>query len=258
MMHSITFGEKNSYDEWKIVPTSRPVINPPAKKKKTLEIPGANGSLDISDSLTGFPVFENRTGSIEFVVLNDFNLDNYQYQWDAIYHDILGYLHGEKMEVRLEDEPGYFYQGGLTVNSWKSDKNNSTITIDYDLQPYRYANQSSIDNWLWDPFNFTKDYIAPMKFGNIQVNGTVVREYESTLFGNAPLMPEIHVTTDSSLTVTVQTPADDLADGKKIYTKTFTSTGVYKIYELTLYKASVKYTFTGNGVVSIKFYRGYL
>lgn len=321
MMHSVTFGDKNSYDEWRIVPTSRPVINPPAKKKKTLEIPGANGSLDISDSLTGFPVFENRTGSIEFIVLNDFNYDPVaeweaydtetgtiaehrhnkdskfkwtnggimvfvqaarnisvgdtitmdsnvkpaelpiwidQYQWDEVYHDVLRHLHGEKMEVRLEDEPGYFYEGGITVNSWKSDKANSTITIDYDLQPYRYANEGSTDNWLWDPFNFTKDYIAPMKFAGIQVDGTEERVYEAALFGNAPLMPELLITTDTGMTVTVQTPAEDLADGKKSYTKTFTQTGNYKIYELTLYKTSVKYTFTGSGTVSIKFHRGYI
>lgn len=261
MMHSVTFGDKNSYDEWKIVPTSRPVINPPALKKKTLDIPGANGSLDISSSLTGFPVFENRTGSIEFVVLNDFDLDNYNnYRWEQVYHDILGHLHGEKMELRLEDEPGYFYKGRMSVNDWKSNKDHSQITIDYDLQPYRFSNHSSIDNWLWDPFNFTKDYIASAKFANIVVDGTTVREYEEMLWGNAPVMPELQITNadpNSTMTVIMQTPADDLADGKRIVTKQF-STGTHTIYELTIYRTSVKYTFIGNGTVSIIFHRGYL
>lgn len=275
MMHAVLVSDGKTRDEYnrliytdlyerfKIVPTSRPVINPPAKKKKTLEIPGANGSLDISSALTGFPVFENRTGSIEFVVLNDFNLDNYRYDWQEIYHDVLDLVHGEMMFLKLEDEPGYYYKGGLTVNSWKSDKNNSTITIDYDLQPYRFADKMSSDAyWLWDPFNFERDYIGKGLFGNITVPDpdtgatTVERTFNSAdidWFGNAPLMPELEVIGDVTVTMEV--------DGKSV-TKRFntpTKTTYYKIYELTIYKADiVKYTISGTGKVSINFYKGYL
>ena len=315
-MHSVTFGDKNSYDEWRMVPTSRPVITPPAVKKKTLEIPGANGVLDISSSLTGFPVYENRTGSIEFVVLNDWDYngvaeaaadvetgptaiyDHYKYDrfrwidewyeaiktirigdrfvldlnikptkkpawatgyhWEHIYHEILGYLHGEQMRLALEDEPGYFYTGRMSVNDWKSDKDHSKITINYDLQPYRYGNIASTDDWLWDPFNFEKDYITKNKYADIQVNGTVTRVYEAELWGDAPVMPELKITNSTStpMTVTMQLPAEDHA-GIKTVTKTF-PTGTHTIYEATIYKSSVKYTFTGKGFVSIRFYRGYL
>lgn len=72
MYHSVTFGDKNTWDDWRLVPASRPVFNPPAQKVKTLEIPGGDGVIDLSQSLTGYPVYQNRTGSIEFIVMNDF------------------------------------------------------------------------------------------------------------------------------------------------------------------------------------------
>ena len=73
MYHSVTFGDKNTWDDWRLVPASRPVFNPPAQKVKTLEIPGGDGVIDLSQSLTGYPVYQNRTGSIEFIVMNDFS-----------------------------------------------------------------------------------------------------------------------------------------------------------------------------------------
>lgn len=59
-------------DDWRLVPASRPLFNPPAQKVKTLDIPGGDGVIDLSQALTGYPVYQNRTGSIEFIVMNDF------------------------------------------------------------------------------------------------------------------------------------------------------------------------------------------
>ena len=66
LYHSITFGDKNTWDDWRLVPASRPLFNPPAQKVKTLDIPGGDGVIDLSQALTGYPVYQNRTGSIEF------------------------------------------------------------------------------------------------------------------------------------------------------------------------------------------------
>lgn len=30
MYHSITIGEKNTWDDWHLIPTSRPLVNPPS------------------------------------------------------------------------------------------------------------------------------------------------------------------------------------------------------------------------------------
>ena len=127
MYHSITFGDKNTWNDWHLVATSRPVFNPPSLKRKTLDIPGGDGLIDVSEALTGYPVYNNREGSFEFAVMNDY------WEWQEAYSSISDYIHGQKMIAFLEDDPSYYYEGRFTVSNWKSDKNYSLITIDYDV-----------------------------------------------------------------------------------------------------------------------------
>ncbi len=169
MYHSITFKiaesyvtdgeERNTWDDWHLVPTSRPVVNPPSVKTKYVDIPGGNGSLDLTTVLTKQPLYGQRTGSWEFLVMNDYE------PWDVIYRKIMDYIHGMRVQVFPEDEPGYYYEGRISVNNWKSDVHNSYITLDYTLDPYKkWALTSSDENWLWDPLDLEDGIILPVAF----------------------------------------------------------------------------------------------
>lgn len=184
MYHSVTFGEKNTWDDWRLVPSSRPVFNPPPQKVKTLDIPGGNGLIDLSESLTGYPLYENRTGSMEFIVMNDFK------RWHNAYSDIMDYLHGQTMRAVLEDDPGYFYEGRFSVNQWKSEKDWSRIVIDYSVGPYKWTQLSSVDYWLWDPFNFQNGVVSAVMFKNIAVTTSkITHRLEASMLGRAPVCP---------------------------------------------------------------------
>lgn len=188
MYHSITFGEKNTWEDWRLVPASRPVFNPPAQKTKLLEIPGEDGVIDLSQALTGYPVYQNRTGSVEFIVMNGFK------PWHMAYSDIMDYLHGQTLRAVLEDDPEYFYEGRFTVNAWKSEKDWSRIVIDYNVGPYKWSVLSSIDDWLWDPFNFQNGIIRTTLFKNILVTSTPKDLHlDAALFGRAPVCPRFLV-----------------------------------------------------------------
>ena len=141
-----------------------------------------------SQALTGYPVYQNRTGSIEFIVMNGFK------PWHMAYSDIMDYLHGQNMRAVLEDDPEYFYEGRFAVNAWKSEKDWSRIVIDYDVGPYKWSVLSSIDDWLWDPFNFQNGVIRAAIFKNIAVStATTTRRLDAALFGRAPVCPRFIV-----------------------------------------------------------------
>ncbi len=200
MYHSITFGDKNTWDAWHLVPTSRPVFNPPAQKVKKLDIPGGDGVIDLSQALTGYPVYQNRTGSFEFIVPNGFEPWKAgkieKTPWHTVSSDIMDYLHGQSMRAVLEDDPEYFYEGRFAVNAWKSEKDWSRIVIDYDVGPYKWSVLSSIDDWLWDPFNFQNGVIRAKLFKSIAVStSTLTRHLEAALFGRAPICPSFIVST---------------------------------------------------------------
>lgn len=253
MYHSVTFGDKNTWDDWRLVPASRPVFNPPAQKVTTLEIPGGDGVIDLSQSLTGYPVYQNRTGSIEFIVMNDFK------PWHMAYSDIMDYLHGQRLRAILEDDPEYFYEGRFVVNNWKSEKDWSRITIDYDVGPYKWSVLSSTDDWLWDPFNFQNGVIRPALFKNIAVT-TDKRtiKLEAALFGRAPVCPQFFVTSSDQRGVHIHfiNPALGLDETKLL------TDGTIQFPELVFFGgqgATLElWCDTGTGTVSVDFRVGRL
>ena len=135
MYHSITFGKndvwKNTWDDWHLIPKTRPVFNPPQIKTHYIETTGGDGVIDLTESLAGRPTFGNRTGSFEFYVDNDFK------DWAHLYSELLEQFHGQQLMAILEDDPSYYYFGRFSVNNWKSEAARSSIVIDYNVDPYK-------------------------------------------------------------------------------------------------------------------------
>lgn len=132
MYHSITLGTKNTWDDWHLVSKERSSIALPVYREKTLELSARDGVLDISESLTGAPVYNNSEGDWEFQVMNDYK------DWVQLMSEIMEYVHGKTLMVILEDDPGYYYKGLITVKEWQSNSPRSTITIHYSLLPTKY------------------------------------------------------------------------------------------------------------------------
>jgi len=158
----------HTWNTWHLIPSSRPVVVPPPVKTKSVEIPGADGQLDLTDILAGAPLYGNRSGSFELIVDQDF----YDYErklwipywnWATAYQTIMGILHGQRMYMILEDDPGYYYSGRFSVNAWKSNKDYSSITINYDIDPFKTSVNGTADDWLWDPFDFETGYINELE-----------------------------------------------------------------------------------------------
>lgn len=198
MYHSVIFGDKNTWDDWQLVPQTRPFFAPPAPKVKTVDIPGGDGLIDLTESLTGYPVYSNRTGSIDFIVVNDFYepVSSHE-EWFKVYSRIMNYIHGQKMIAYLEDDPDWYYEGRFSVGSWKSGKNYSEITINYDVGPYKWSKKTfreeveEYSNWLWDPFSFV-DGVIWSNFNDITItagDGWKKYEFKTDLIGRAPVCP---------------------------------------------------------------------
>lgn len=132
MYHSITIGTMNTWSNWHLIPSSRPLVSPPPVNEKMIEVPGRNGMLDLTEALTGAPTYGDRTGTWEFYVMHDYWSD-----WVTCYSTIMNYLHGKRLRVVLEDDPNYYYEGRLSVQNWNSPKDYSKIIIEYKLGPFK-------------------------------------------------------------------------------------------------------------------------
>ena len=125
-VHSIIISGRNTYDTWGLVPTSRPVINPPAVKTSYFDMPGTHGQMDFTEVLLGETPMGPCEGSWEFWLKPGKN-------WPAVYSSLMKSIHGVEHTVVLEDDPAQTYKGRLTINSWRSEPANSIIVIDYIL-----------------------------------------------------------------------------------------------------------------------------
>lgn len=234
MYHSITLGEKNTWDDWHLIPASRPLLNPPAVKTSVIEIPGGDGAIDLTTALAGRPVFKNRTGSWEFYVENGFK------DWTALYSEIMSYLHGKKLKAILEDDPDYYYEGRFSVNNWKSDANWSLITIDYDVKPYKKSVRAPGEDWLWDTFNFETDIIQC--YENLPVSGsrTVIA------VGDDMPVPATIIASAGGMTLTFNGNVYNL------------NKGINYSSEFTISQGQNIFVFEGEGDITIKYERGRL
>lgn len=145
----------NTYDDWKLIPESRPVIAPASYKANQIDIPGADGSEDLTTALTGYPVFSNRTGSNKYIV----EPDTYDC-WLDVYSEIMNRINGQKLKMYFDDEePEYYYEGRWKVDSWENGDNWPGVSISYEVYPYKMKDGYSCQDPLWDTFNFERDYV---------------------------------------------------------------------------------------------------
>lgn len=131
VMQGVTFGIKHSYREWGLIMKSRPVISPPKPKTKLIQIPGSDKVIDLTESLTGAVHYEPRTVSCEFIVADG------RHKWPAVYSAVLESVHGKRLQIIMDDDPNYYYEGRVSVDEWQSEEVTSTIVITAEVEPFK-------------------------------------------------------------------------------------------------------------------------
>ena len=233
--HSINIGEINTWDDWHIVPSSRPLIAAPQVKTSFISIPGGDGALDLTEVLSGRPTYERRTGSWEFYVINDYG------DWATRYSEIMEYLQGQQYRIIFDDDPGFYYIGRLAVNEWRSEPNWSRIVINYNVDPYKRSLDSFGDLWLWDPFNFNTDSIHDYR-RLIVTNSLAVDFINDSMTDVKPIISA----STSSMRMTYDGDTYNLDRGPN------------QIYGLTFPPGTSHLVFSGNGTISIESIGGQL
>jgi len=238
MYHSVIFGEKHSFDDWHLIPDSRPVVALPEPKFTMVEVPGANGAIDLSESLVKYPVYQNRKGSLAFIVLNGYE------DWTSIYSKIASYLHGKRLQMTLEDDPDWYYEGRFTFKEWVSNNDGtwSNVNIDYEVDPYKYSKTLST-------------YTLTLTGGNGVINLNV-----DDKLGSMPVVPTIKVTNVGGSGIAMVLTNAEL--GISGVSKSFASNRTYKEYEYVLSARNpnnvCQFAVSGTGTVEVSFRKGEL
>lgn len=230
-MQTVTFGTKNSYDDFGLILTDKN-IGFPEPKLEEVDVIGADGVIDLSEVLNHDIKYKTRKLQFTFTVLKG---NKY---WASTVADVANYLHGKKLRIQMDFDPAYYYTGRCKINSFKTSKRLCTITIDAECEPYRLDINGNGEKWLWDTFSFQNGFIrvnAVTVNGSLQVNLQNQRKIVSPTF-----------TCSTAMTVTFDGVTYNLPKGKT------------QVLGIRLQYGTNYVTFKGNGTVKIEYQGGAL
>lgn len=215
-MKGVLFGEYHSYDDLHLI-LSEKEIGAPQVKTQMLDIPGADGALDLTDFF-GEPKYDNVQHKFTFTTIRP--RSEFLTQYSAVKNAI----HGKKVRIVLDDDPTFFYVGRCDVSSFKSEKGIGTITVTCDCEPYKYKAAETVVSQAVD--------------GTAEVGLTNARKRA---------VPLVTIETDISLNIVYKTvnvwslgagsfmlPELELVEGENIVTVTGTGTISFTWREGTL------------------------
>ena len=127
-MKGIWFDNIHSYENLNLILSS--VSIPPATVKTNyIDIPGADGSIDLTEAL-GMVRYKNRECSFVFSV---FPYEDFEEKKK----EVSNLLNGKKCKIKLDKDAEYFWIGRCSVNTYASDKNLHKITVKATVEPYK-------------------------------------------------------------------------------------------------------------------------
>lgn len=228
-MKSVKIGDKHLYNDFNLIMNSRE-ITPPSIKKETIDVPGSDGVLDFSESLTGDVKYNNRTLTINLTMID--STSNFDNRISELYN----YLHGKKFKIIFDDNPEFYYIGRSEINSFASDSLIGLIVLECDVEPYKYDIISSNVDWPWDTFNFENGIINETK--DLTVDG----ELEVSIYGRRKHVVPI-IESSTAMQVVFNSQTYNLVQGSN------------EVYDIEIIEGENKLKFIGNGTVNID-YRG--
>lgn len=105
----VTFGGFHTWADWGLYLTGPASISLPVPQTNYIEVPGRDGYLDLSTALTGEPVYQTRDFSVPLMSLAS------PEAWPGLYSSILNAIHGQTLEIVLDEDPDYYYTGRVSV-----------------------------------------------------------------------------------------------------------------------------------------------
>lgn len=135
-MNGVMFNGLHSYSDFSLI-LSHKELGVPQPKTELLEVPGVDGALDLTEFF-GDTKFENRTHKFEFstIARGDGFIN--------LFSKVQNAVHGKRMKIVLDEDPGFYYLGRVSVKEWLADKGIGKIMIECNCDPYKLKKDKTI------------------------------------------------------------------------------------------------------------------
>lgn len=131
-MNGISFGDIHSYYDLNLV-LSKVEIPPARAKSNFVDIPGGDGSVDLTEAL-GEVKYKDRECTFTFTAFPEDNFEEKK-------REISNLINGKRCKIVVDKDPEYYWQGRCFVNKYKSDRLAHTIVIQATVSPYKLCHE---------------------------------------------------------------------------------------------------------------------
>lgn len=128
----------NSFTDWGLYLEVPPIISPPTPNTYMVQVPGRNGSLDLTETTMGMATYQDRKIELDFVCRGK------RKNWNKIYQEILNAVHGQRCRITCSDDPEYYYDGRVTVEEWGADGKMSFPSVTAIVRPFKIKWSESV------------------------------------------------------------------------------------------------------------------
>ena len=126
-------------DKFKMIMVDGYTLSPPEPKLYTVDIPGGNGSIDLTEALNGDVVYGNRKQEFTFYIVD---LSD-EKEFERIKMEVSNLLHGRSYDYVMTMDPGYTYHGRFSVSGYTHESYANglvgIIKLSIDADPYKLS-----------------------------------------------------------------------------------------------------------------------
>lgn len=159
--NGLTIDNKHSFRDMGLIMTKKS-ISAPVPRIKTVDIPGMNGQIDLSEVLTGKISYQMRQIKVSFYSAK--NVLELPLEMSDIYNE----FQGKKVKIIFDDDPDFYWIGRVTFDV--SYDKYAVVSMTASVDPYKYDVHPASSDWEWDPFDFETGVINETT--DIVVEGT--------------------------------------------------------------------------------------
>lgn len=126
-------NDKHTFYDYGMIITNNDCVQPPEPYTYYVTVPGLDGELDLSETLTNDITYKNRK------IVLELGIKRPKSEWKTIVSSFSSDFNGQKVKIIFDDDSEFYYVGRVTsISDVKRVCNIGTFTVEILAEPYKY------------------------------------------------------------------------------------------------------------------------
>ena len=138
-MYQFKIGDKYTANDWGLL-LANFEIGEAEPKTNYIDIPGGDGSIDLTEALTGEISYGNRTITATFTLIQS------RAQWRPMMDAIRAHCHGRKFTILVPNDDEYYYIGRANIGALEINGSSASFEMTITCEPFKYRSELTVHN----------------------------------------------------------------------------------------------------------------